>query len=155
MDDVKDVGMMFCNKARSLARAPGTSLKRTPRRTSLPVWARPFSMIRSRRWTSMFPPLMTRTTFFDGLCSFRQKGCQRRGARAFSHHTFPLHQHENGRGDLLLVDGDDLIDVSLEDGEGDLPDPPERDSVRQGGSDLDLHNLLLLQGDEARRGVTD
>ena len=40
-------------------------------------------------------------------------GSERRCSGAFGQGFFLLEQHEDGAGDLLVVDGDDLIDVAV------------------------------------------
>ncbi len=76
-------------------------------------------MMRESRVTSMLPP-QTRTAV---LCAFErgavleQRG-ESGGAGAFGEGLLALEQHEDGGGDLVFFDGDDLVDVGFDERAG-------------------------------------
>ncbi len=60
-------------------------------------------------------------------------GGQRGGAGAFGEGFFLFEKHEDGAGDLFVVDGDDFVDVAGDQRERDVAGAADGDAVGDGG----------------------
>ena len=87
------------------------------------------------------------------------------GAGAFGQGLLLFEEHEDGAGDLFVVDGDDFVDITGDQGEGDVAGAADGDAVGDGGFGGDgdgragfagaKHGgqLLRLNADDADFGV--
>ena len=70
---------------------------------------------------------------------------------AFGDGLLALEQEEDGVGDLLFVDGDDVVDVAVDDGEGEVAGAAHGDAVGDGGGGVEGDGVVVFDGLSHRR----
>ena len=68
---------------------------------------------------------------------------QRRRAGALGQRLLAFEQHQDGGGDLLFVDGDDLVDVPRDHRQREFAGAAHGDAVGDGGRSVDRHGMML------------
>ena len=107
-------------------------------------------MMRESKVTSMLPPqtrtpVVTLRWFASEVlpCSSAAKAA---GAGAFGEGLFAFEQDEDGGGDLVFVDGDDLVDIFFYDREGKPAGGADGDAVGDGGGGVDGDGVMGFDG---------
>ena len=73
-------------------------------------------MTRERMLTSMLPPEIRQTVFLPATGSLPNSAAATGvRARAFGHELLVFHQRQDGRGDLVLADRDNIVNILFDD----------------------------------------
>ncbi len=73
-------------------------------------------------------------------------GGERSGSGAFGEGFFLLEKHEDGAGDLFVVDGDDFVYVAGDEGQSEVAGAADGNAVGDGGLRADGDGLAGLAG---------